>query len=104
MSTSIQELSEKVGRVGDIYASRHGIERSTDWYLLKLSEELGELTAEHLRLSGRARPHADGTQGSREALESEAADLLGQLLLYCRAQQIDIEAAITRKWLRYLND
>jgi hypothetical protein len=28
---------------------------SGDWALLKLQEELGELTAEHLRMSGRAR-------------------------------------------------
>ncbi|QOF75245.1 hypothetical protein IG197_31830 (plasmid) [Aminobacter sp. SR38] len=81
----------------------HNIERNADWYLLKLAEELGELTAEHLLLAGRAKPNSDGSGGTREALESEAADLFGQFVLYLRANEIDIEAAIERKWLRHLD-
>ncbi len=65
-------------------------------------EELGELTAEHLMLNGQARPNKDGSGGTREALENEAADLFGQFVLYLRANEIDIEAAIERKWLRHL--
>jgi NTP pyrophosphatase (non-canonical NTP hydrolase) len=82
----------------------HNIERSADWYLLKLIEELGELTAEHLLMAGRAKPNADGSGGTREALENEAADLFGQFVLYLRANEIDIEAAIERKWLRHLDE
>ena len=104
MSETFKALSERIGRVGEIYARRHNIQRSPDWYLLKLTEELGELTAEHLLLSGRARPNADGSGGSREALENEAADLFGQFVLYLRQNDIDIEAAIQRKWLRHLDD
>ncbi|MBD8661999.1 hypothetical protein IFT59_01930 [Rhizobium sp. CFBP 8752] len=81
----------------------HAIERSADWYLLKLTEELGELTAEHLLITGRAKPNAYGSGGTREALENEAADLFGQFVLYLRANEIDIEAAIERKWLRHLD-
>ncbi|MDR3471517.1 MAG: hypothetical protein P4M09_07480 [Devosia sp.] len=103
MSATFEELSERIGRVGELYASVHGIERSPDWYLLKLQEELGELTAEHLLLGGRARPAADGSAGTREQLENEAADLFGQLVLYLRANGIDIESAIERKWLRHLD-
>lgn len=102
MSETLQQLSEQIGRVGEIYARRTSITRTPDWYLLKLTEELGELTAEHLRLTGRARPHADAPADSREALENEAADLFGQLVLYLRANDIDIEAALQRKWLRHL--
>lgn len=103
MGGTFQELSDRIGHVGELYARVHGIERSADWYLLKLTEELGELTAEHLLLGGRAKPAADGSAGSREALENEAADLFGQFVLYLRANQIDIEAAIERKWLRHLD-
>ena len=103
MSATFQELSERIGAVGELYARVHGITRSPDWYLLKLQEELGELTAEHRLLDGRARPHADGTGGTRQALENEAADLFGQFVLYLRANDIDIEAAIERKWLRHLD-
>lgn len=101
MNGSFQELSERIGRIGDLYAKVHGIERNADWYLLKLTEELGELTAEHLLMEGRSKANIDGSGETREALENEAADLFGQFVLYLRANEIDIEAAIERKWLRH---
>jgi NTP pyrophosphatase (non-canonical NTP hydrolase) len=102
MSGTFADLSARIGEVGELYARRHGITRTPDWYLLKLTEELGELTAEHLLLNRQSRPNADGSGGTREALENEAADLFGQFVLYLRANDIDIEAAIERKWLRHL--
>ena len=93
----LSELSEKVARISDIYAAEHGIDRSGDWAILKLQEELGELTAEHLRLSGRARGTPDPA-----ALGDEAADVLGMLLIYCDRAGIDLEQAMQRKWLNWL--
>lgn len=74
MSATFKELSDRIGQVGELYARVHNIPRCADWYLLKLTEELGELTAEHLLIGGRAKPNADGSGGTREALEKEAAD------------------------------
>ena len=54
-----KSLQADVLRISDLYAANHGIDRDRDWALLKLQEELGELTAEHLRLSGRARGAGD---------------------------------------------
>lgn len=93
----LSDLSEKVARISDIYAAEHGIERSADWALLKLQEELGELTAEHLRMSGRARGAADA-----RARADEAADVLGMLLIYCDQAEIDLEQAMRDKWLHWL--
>ena len=97
----LKSLTADVARISDIYAAEHGIDRDKagdgDWALLKLQEELGELTAEHLRMSGRARGAADA-----EALGNEAADVLGMLLIYCDRVGIDLEAAMARKWLRWL--
>jgi NTP pyrophosphatase (non-canonical NTP hydrolase) len=103
MSATFKELSDRIGRVGEFYAKAHNIQRSPDWYLLKLTEELGELTAENLLIGGRAKPNTGGSGGSREALENEAADFFRQFVLYLRANQIDIEASIERKWLRHLD-
>lgn len=50
MSQGLSSLSDLVARVSDAYAQRNGIARDDDWYLLKLHEELGELTAEYLKL------------------------------------------------------
>ena len=97
----IKALQESVLRNSDKYAREHGIDRDKaaagDWALLKLQEELGELTAEHLRLSGRARGAADP-----QALADEAADVLGMLLIYCDRVGIDLEQAMQRKWLKWL--
>ena len=93
----LRALQADVLRISDIYAEAHGIDRKGDWALLKLQEELGELTAEHLRLSGRARGAPDKT-----ALDDEAADVLGMLLIYCAGAGVDIEAAMRRKWLKWL--
>ncbi|WP_296166377.1 phosphoribosyl-ATP pyrophosphohydrolase [uncultured Brevundimonas sp.] len=93
----LSALSAQVLRISDIYAAEHGIDRSGDWALLKLQEELGELTAEHLRISGRARG-----LGDVQAQGDEAADVLGMLLIYCDGAGIDLEAAMRRKWLKWL--
>ena len=96
---NISDLTASVLRISDIYAAEHGIERSGDWALLKVQEELGELTAEHLRMSGRARGAADA-----DNLGDEAADVLGMLLIYCDRAGIDLEQAMQRKWLHWLED
>lgn len=93
----LTDLQADVLRISDIYAREHSIDRDRDWALLKLQEELGELTAEHLRLTSRARGAADP-----QALADEAADVLGMLLIYCDRADIDLNAAMQRKWLSWL--
>lgn len=97
MTLDLKALQADVLRISDIYAREHGIDRSGDWAILKLQEELGELTAEHLRMSGRARGAADAGK-----LGDEAADVLGMLLIYCDQAGIDLEQAMQRKWLHWL--
>lgn len=97
MSLELKALQADVLRISDIYAREHGIDRDRDWALLKLQEELGELTAEHLRMSGRARGAADAGK-----LGDEAADVLGMLLIYCDRAGLDLEQAMRRKWLSWL--
>lgn len=94
---TLAELSDAVGEIGEIYAGKYGIERGDDWFLIKLQEELGELAQAHLKLSGRGR----GTVPD-QARADEAADVLCQLLLYCRHFGIDPEAAVRKKWLSWL--
>ena len=93
----LKALQADVLRISDIYAAEHGIDRDRDWALLKLQEELGELTAEHLRLTSRARGEPNA-----EALGDEAADVLGMLLIYCARSGVDLDQAMRRKWLRWL--
>jgi NTP pyrophosphatase (non-canonical NTP hydrolase) len=94
---NLKDLQADVLRISDIYAAEHDIDRDRDWALLKLQEELGELTAEHLRLTGRARGAPDA-----QALGDEAADVLGMLLIYCARVGVDLDQAMQRKWLKWL--
>jgi NTP pyrophosphatase (non-canonical NTP hydrolase) len=103
MSQTLAELTEKVEQVSSIYAQRCNIRRDDDWFMLKLQEELGELAAEHLRGTGRGRVGERNDAAIRDALENEAADLFAQLLLYCRHNGIDVEAALKRKWFMHLD-
>jgi NTP pyrophosphatase (non-canonical NTP hydrolase) len=94
---TLAEISEAAAQISDIYAGKYGIDRNDDWFLLKLQEELGELSQAHLRLSSRGRGEA--TEQDRA---DEAADVLCMLLLYCRRFGIDPDAAVRRKWLSWL--
>jgi NTP pyrophosphatase (non-canonical NTP hydrolase) len=102
MSETLAVLADRTQQVSDIYAARMGIDRNDDWYALKLQEELGELIAEHLRLTGRGRVKEQTAEAIRAARDDEAADLLASVLLYCRHYGIDVEAALARKWFRHL--
>jgi NTP pyrophosphatase (non-canonical NTP hydrolase) len=93
-------LSEQAAQISDIYAANCAIRRDDDWWLLKLQEELGELTQAHLKVTGRGR--TSGETDWNQARADEAADLLCQLLLYCRRFEIDLEQAVERKWLSWL--
>ena len=97
MTEVLARLGDRVAAVSDIYAAKYGVDRNVDWALLKLQEELGELTQAHLRLSGRGRGEASET-----ARADEAADVLCMLLLYCRRYGVDLDAAVQRKWLAWL--
>lgn len=100
MSRPLGNLGARIAQVSDIYAERYGIDRSGDWYLLKLQEELGELTQAYLTTTGRSRKPAD--DGAREHLGREMADVLGMLLLLARDEGIDLDAAVQDKWLSWL--
>ncbi|MFN9848813.1 MAG: phosphoribosyl-ATP pyrophosphohydrolase [Alphaproteobacteria bacterium] len=95
---TLNGLSDAAEQISDIYAGKYAIDRNDDWFLLKLQEELGELSQAHLRLSGRGRGSA--TEQDRG---DEAADVLCMLLLYCRRFGIDPEEAVRRKWLSWLD-
>lgn len=80
------------------YAETYGILRDDDWFILKLVEEVGELTQACNRVSGRARAQGFDEAALRKAMEDETADLLGHVLLFAHRHRLDLDAAIQRKW------
>lgn len=96
----LNDLTQRIAEVGELYASRFGIQRNGDWYLLKLQEEIGELCAAWLAVTKRTRPKTDDG-APRTNLENEIADVLAHTLLLAATQSIDVEQALKRKWLCY---
>jgi NTP pyrophosphatase (non-canonical NTP hydrolase) len=91
-------LTEKFETASVVYAAEHGIERDEDWFILKLQEEMGELTQIWNRAKGRGRRKGMSEADIAAALADEAADVLGHILLFAGRNGLDLTAAIERKW------
>jgi NTP pyrophosphatase (non-canonical NTP hydrolase) len=94
----LRDLAAKFQESSATYVAANGITRDPDWFLLKLQEELGELTQASNRLTGRARRKGLSEDQLRLAVADETADVLGHILLFAHHHGIDLAAAIERKW------
>ncbi len=95
----IADLKADVEAVSAFYAERHDIARTDDWFVLKLGEEVGELTQAYLARSGQARDKGRDETQLEEDFRAEVSDVLAQVLLIAHRFNIDLEAEIARKWL-----
>jgi NTP pyrophosphatase (non-canonical NTP hydrolase) len=95
----LQELAASVEHVSRRYASTFRIERTSDWHILKLHEEVGELTQVHLMREGQARPKGHTSAELDEKFAEEIADVLCHVLLLAEHHEVDLPAAVKRKWL-----
>jgi NTP pyrophosphatase (non-canonical NTP hydrolase) len=93
-----QDLQRQFEAASARYAAANGLERDADWFVLKLHEEVGELTQVWNKLSGRGRRHGRSEDELRESLADEAADVLGHILLFAETNGLDLAAAVERKW------
>lgn len=94
----LADLMEQFERASQGYATGNDINRDDDWFVLKMHEELGELTQIWMKLTARGRTHGLSPETLREELANEAADLLGHVLLFINQHNIDIAGAVNRKW------
>jgi NTP pyrophosphatase (non-canonical NTP hydrolase) len=95
----LRQLSEEVETVSRMYAERHGFTRDPTWLLLKLQEEVGELTQAFLRKTGQGRSKGLTSDEVQSAFRAELADVLGHVLLLARHENIDLQAEVEAKWL-----
>lgn len=96
--TDLATLAKRFDAAAQSYCSQNGFERDSDWIMLKLLEEVGELIQVWNKLTGRGRPGAADREALLRDLESETADVLGMVLLLSHQQGMDLTTAITRKW------
>ena len=95
---NLETFVDRLQAIAERYERVHGIDRRGDWHLLKVQEELGELTQSYLAMTGRSRR---ASAAARDDVALEMADVLCMLLLMARAEGIDLNAAITAKWLKW---
>jgi NTP pyrophosphatase (non-canonical NTP hydrolase) len=100
----VRELTAQVERVSQVYASQFGIDRDANWFVLKLQEEIGELTQAHLMLSGQARAKGKSAEEMQAMFRAEVADVLCHVLILAHHHQIDVVDEIRSKWLVYVSD
>ena len=95
----LTELSERLEKLSVRYGEHLGFERDADWFLLKLQEEVGELTQAYLQHTGRARAKGLTAEEIRAGFHQEFADVFCQLLLFARRHDVDLPGEIEQKWL-----
>jgi NTP pyrophosphatase (non-canonical NTP hydrolase) len=95
----LDELCDRIERVARGYSRRFGIEQDDDWHILKLAEEMGELTKAYLMRIGKARDKGLTGAEIKAKFAQEMADVIGQVLLTARHFDVDIETELERKWL-----
>jgi NTP pyrophosphatase (non-canonical NTP hydrolase) len=94
----LRDLQRRFEAASAGYAAANGLTRDPDWFVLKMHEEIGELTQVWNKLSGRGRRHGRSEAELRASLADETADLLGHVLLFAEQNGLDLAAAIERKW------
>jgi NTP pyrophosphatase (non-canonical NTP hydrolase) len=100
----LDELTEKFELASRAYAQTNGIEHDADWFLLKLQDEMGELTQAWNRISDRGRRKGRSDEEMSCDLADETSDVLGQVLQFAHRNLLDLPAAIKRKGLFWPNE
>ena len=95
----LRDTARRIDAISRRYAEVYGFERTPDWLVLKLQEEVGELVQAWLAKTGRQRDRGLGAAERDERFALELADAVGMLLALAEATDVDIERAIDEKWL-----
>jgi NTP pyrophosphatase (non-canonical NTP hydrolase) len=95
-----KDLQAKLFETETNYGRKFGIDIDEDYTLLKLYEEMGELSQAILINRKKCRPEKyPGPEMAKQKLGEEMADVLGLLVTNAKLLDIDLEQALEKKWL-----
>ena len=97
----ITSLTKDVETVSKKYAKKYGIKRDSQWFILKLQEEMGELIQSYLMMKGKGRTKGKSQEELRNDFHKELADVFCHVLLVANSQKADLEKEVEKKWLKY---
>ena len=99
------EIQDKVMQNAERYGKACDIKIDEDFAILKLHEEIGELSQALLIHKKKSRPEKFlPFEESREELAMEMADVLGMLIVNAKLHGVDLEDAINKKWISRLKE
>ncbi|MDD2732084.1 MAG: MazG nucleotide pyrophosphohydrolase domain-containing protein [Candidatus Pacebacteria bacterium] len=95
-----KKLEKKVIKNAIRYGKKYGVKIDEDFALFKLYEEVGELAQDVLIHRKKCRPEKYlSEKESKKELAKEIADTLGMLMVVAYLLDIDLEEAVTKKWI-----
>lgn len=95
----IGALTEDAEAVSAHYANRHATTRTDGWFVLRLNDEVGELTQAYLAHNVQTRDMGRSGQQLRTDLGQEVADVLVQTLLIAKQLDVDAARAVDEEWM-----
>ena len=96
----MKELQAKIVKTARDYGVRHNIVLDSDYIMLKLQEELGELTQAYLIYRRKCRIQKYRLEAEAKAeVANELADVAGFIFFLAEVLEIDLEAALVSKWI-----
>lgn len=96
-----KELISEIENVSHYHATTFGIERTNSWHMLKLQEEMGELTKLFMMLEGNTILKGIGKNSLKDSFGKELADVFCHVLLLAKKNDIDISEVVKNRWLPY---
>lgn len=95
----LAQLSNDLEEISQGYTSAFNIQRTPDWFVLKLQEEVGELTQSYLMMGRQARTKKLTEEQLQENFKQELADVFCHTLLLAKQYDINLEEQVAQKWL-----
>jgi NTP pyrophosphatase (non-canonical NTP hydrolase) len=95
----IRFLTEEVEKVSQLYTKNFGITRDSNWFVLKLQEELGELVQSYLMMNGQAKKKGRTEEEIAQDFRKELADVFSHVLLLASHYGVDLQKEVEDKWL-----
>ena len=95
-----KDIQDKAVKRAMEYGERHNLKIDEEFAIVKLFEEVGEFSQAVLIHKKKSRPEKYVSEEvSKRELAKELADVVGIAMLNAHLLDIDLEEAITKKWI-----
>ncbi len=95
------ELQTEINKNMDRYAEKYNVKVDENWAVLKLLEELGEFSQSIIIHRRQSRPEKYLPEvESKEEIAKELADVIGMAIVCAKLFDIDLEEALSKKWIK----